>query len=180
MLPVLTIALGLLAMGIDPPQPKTFVQVVDTPRVAASSGMPQRIELKFRVSDGFHINSNLPRSSYLIPTKLELKVPPEVGTVKIAYPEGEDFTFAFAPDEKLNVYSDEFPVYVDLNLAKNAKMGHHTILGELSYQACNDRACFPPKKLPVTIEVEVSKPRVRSNLSKKQFVQTTPGLKPSK
>jgi hypothetical protein len=29
--------------------------------------------------------------------------------------------------------------------------------GELQYQACNDRACFPPKKLPVEFEVTVLK-----------------------
>lgn len=142
-------------MGIDR-EPNTYVQITGNPLMAAEVGKPARVDLKFRINDGFHINSNTPRSSYLIPTKLELKVPPELGAVKITYPEGKDFVFEFAPDEKLNVYSGEFPIYVDLKLARKAKTGHHKIPGELTYQACNDRACFPPKKLPVTIEVQVS------------------------
>lgn len=152
----LTIALGFAGMGIDR-EPQTFVQAANAPRVAATAGQKASVELKFRVSDGFHINSNAPRSSYLIPTKLELKVPAEFGAVKIAYPAGKDFVFAFAPDEKLNVYSGEFAITADFNLAKTAKSGQHTIHGELTYQACNDRACFPPKKLPVSIDVMVSR-----------------------
>lgn len=154
------ISLALAAPVIDPPEPKIFVRMVNTPRVTASTGTPTTVELKFRVSDGFHINSNVPRSSYLIPTKLDLKVPPELGAVTIAYPAGKDFVFAFAPDEKLNVYSGEFPISADLKLAPSAKMGQHKIHGELTYQACNDRACFPPKKLPVTIEVDVTRVRI--------------------
>lgn len=152
----LTIALGLLGMGIDPPgQPKTHVQLVDSPMILAEAGKATTFEFKFRVSNGLHINSNAPRSSYLIPTKLELAVPPELGTVKINYPEGKDFVFAFAPGEKLNVYSGEFSITTALALAKTAKPGNETIKGELTYQACNDRACFPPKKLPVRFNVAV-------------------------
>lgn len=134
MLPVLTIAIGLLGIAIDPGGSKAYVQLSSAPVVSAEAGKPARVELKFRVNDGFHINSNQPRSSYLIPTKLELKVPPELGTVKIAYPEGQDFTFAFAPDEKLNVYSGEFGLSADFKVSNTAKPGHHKVPGELTYQ----------------------------------------------
>ncbi len=30
--------------------------------------------------------------------------------------------------------------------------------GNLKYQACNDRACFPPKSLPVEFQLAVEKP----------------------
>jgi hypothetical protein len=31
--------------------------------------------------------------------------------------------------------------------------------GQLKYQACNDRSCFPPKLAPVEFEVQVLKRR---------------------
>jgi hypothetical protein len=154
MLPLM-IAFVLAGMAIDR-EPQAFVQMINSPRIFGSAGKPANALLMFRVREGFHVNSNVPRSSYLIPTKLELKTPPEISVVKIAYSPGEDFVFAFSPDEKLNVYSGEFSISADLKFANTLKKGEHKIHGELTYQACNDRACFPPKKLPVTIDVQVS------------------------
>ncbi len=38
---------------------------------------------------------------------------------------------------------------------RKAPQGPVRMRGELRYQACNDRACFPPKTLPVTLDVTV-------------------------
>ena len=155
MMPQLMSALVLAGMAIDP-APKTFVEMVNSPRVFAEAGKPANALLMFRVREGFHVNSNVPRSSYLIPTKLQLKAPPDISVVKISYSPGEDFAFSFSPKEKLNVYSGEFSISADLKFANTLKQGQHKVHGELTYQACNDRACFPPKKLPVTIDVQIS------------------------
>jgi Thiol:disulfide interchange protein DsbD, N-terminal len=114
------------------------------------------------VVDGFHINSSVPRSSYLIPTKLTLNPPAGIDVGKIAYPAGTDVALPFAPDEKLNVYSGEFSIAAYLSAVSGATPGQHKVQGELSYQACNDRACYPPKKLPVSVEVTVVKSETAS------------------
>jgi hypothetical protein len=118
-----------------------------------------RVDLRFRVAPGFHINSNKPRSEFLIPTRLQLDPQPSLTPGSIAYPPGKDLAFAFSPKEKLNVYAGEFTLRAELRAPASTPAGSYKVQGVLRYQACNDRACFPPAKLPVEFEVTVRKPR---------------------
>jgi cytochrome c biogenesis DsbD-like protein len=157
MLSHLLIAVLLAGLGTDTRGPRDFVEATNTPHAMVKAGQPAKVELKFRVLDGFHVNSNVPRSSYLIATKIKLDPTPEIQVGKITYPPGKDMAFPFAPDEKLNVYSGEFTVTAGVTATRTAAPGQHKLAGELTYQACNDRACYPPKKLPVSVEVTVAK-----------------------
>lgn len=112
-------------------------------------------ELTFRLGKGLHINSNKPSSELLVPTTLKLDPPAGVEVMKIVYPEGEDKSFAFAPEEKLNVYEGRFTIRAKLKTQPSAKPGNLKVEGELKYQACTDAVCYPPKKLPVVLPVEV-------------------------
>jgi len=120
-------------------------------------GQPGTVELDFRVKQGFHINSNHPNSAYLIPTALKLDAPTDIAIGKIDYPQGRNLSFAFAPDEKLNVYSGDFAVKVTVHPLHTAMPGKYNVRGQLRYQACDDRACYPPRNLPVRFEVQVKK-----------------------
>jgi Disulphide bond corrector protein DsbC len=124
-------------------------------------GKPSTLELDFRVKQGFHINSNHPNSAYLIPTALKLDAPTDIAIGKIDYPQGRNLSFAFAPDEKLNVYSGDFAVKVTVHPLHTAIPGKYNVRGQLRYQACDDRACYPPRNLPVRFEVQVRKPTAR-------------------
>ena len=79
---------------------------------AVTRGKPNTVELRFHVSAGFHVNSNKPSEEYLIPTVLKIDAPTDIVLGRITYPEGEQMSFAFAPDEKLSVYSGEFDLAV--------------------------------------------------------------------
>lgn len=172
MLLQLIIAISLAGLAAADSDPKEFVSAVNTPPATVTAGKPTTVQLKFRVHEGFHVNSNVPHSSYLIPTKLSLSPPAEIKVGKISYPAGTDMSLPFAPDEKLNVYSGEFTIAASVSAASTAAQGPHKIQGELSYQACNDRACYPPKKLPVSIEVNVAKAKLSSPAGKKQSTTT--------
>jgi Disulphide bond corrector protein DsbC len=137
-----------------------FVSVASVAPVTVAAGKPAVASLKFRVQSGFHINSNHPNSELLIPTRLKLNPPTDVGIGRVTYPAGKDISLTFAPDEKLNVFSGEFKVDAVVSAVRGASPGHYAIHGELAYQACDDRACYPPKKLPVTIAVTVVKSRI--------------------
>jgi hypothetical protein len=128
-------------------------------------GEPSSVELNFRVKQGFHINSNHPNSAYLIPTVLKLDVPTDIAVGKVDYPAGRNLSFPFAPGEKLNVYSGDFAVQVTVHPLHTAVPGKYNVRGQLRYQACDDRACYPPRNLPVHFEVQVKKaaPRARPN-----------------
>jgi hypothetical protein len=148
------------ALAQDGLTPKAPIVIAITPEpVTVAPGGSVRVELRFRVSPGYHINSNKPRSEFLIPTRLKLSPPAGLTPGAVAYPEGTDLTFAFSPKEKLNVYAGEFTVRAELRAPGSAPAGSYKVPGELRYQACNDRACFPPTKLPVEFEVTVRKPR---------------------
>jgi len=120
-------------------------------------GKPGKVELRFRVNSGFHVNSNTPKSEFLIPTVLKLDAPTDIAVGKITYPAGEEMSFPFSPDEKLSVYTGEFPLTVVIHPLTSVAPGKYLLRGELKYQACDNAACYPPKKLPVEFEVKVVK-----------------------
>ena len=140
---------------------KQYVSQVTTPRVSVAGAKTVAVELKFAIQPEMHINSNHPNTDNLIPTKLTLDLPTDLSVVKTIYPAGKDFSFPFDPTEKLNVYTGEFPIILQVRPAHGASAGPLKVHGELQYQACNDRACFPPKKLPVEFEVTVLKTKSR-------------------
>ena len=103
------------------------------------------------------MNSNQPKSEFLIPTVLKLSAPTDIVIGRVTYPAGTEMSFAFAPDDKLSVYTGEFPVAVEVRPLAEVIPAKYMIRGELRYQACDNAACYPPKKLPVQFEVKVIK-----------------------
>jgi DsbC/DsbD-like thiol-disulfide interchange protein len=150
-----------LATQAQEVQKKQYVSQVTSPHVSVAGAKTVPVELRFAIQPEMHINSNHPNTDNLIPTKLVLDLPTDLSVVKTIYPAGKDFAFAFDPSEKLNVYSGEFPITLHVRPAHGASPGPLKVHGELQYQACNDRACFPPKKLPVEFEVTVLKTKSR-------------------
>ena len=123
-----------------------------------SKGKANPVELQFRISPGFHINSNKPSQEYLIPTVLKLDPPTDIAVGKITYPPGEEMSFQFAPNDKLSVYSGEFAVVVSVRPLSTVLPGRYEFHGSMRYQACDNAACYPPKTFPVRFEVKVVKP----------------------
>ncbi len=126
------------------------VGTVTAPRVAQTM-----VDLNFRVASGFHINSNTPKSEFLIPTNLKMDLPTDIVLGRIAYPPGQDVSFPFSPDEALNVYTGDFTITVAVHPLKSVVPGKYVMHGVLRYQACDNAQCFPPKTLPVSFDVKV-------------------------
>jgi uncharacterized protein YyaL (SSP411 family) len=96
---------------------------------------PFRVELEIR--DGWHVNANPASLEFLIPTSVE-------GVVReVRYPEGESFSFEFAPEE-ISVYGGETVLRGEVAEAEAAL--------EVTYQACDDRRCLPPVTREVRLE----------------------------
>ena len=161
--PIAKIALGLLLSSTaltaqdDLARKSPSVTLTAPPITTVVRGKVTNVALRFHVGSGFHINSNTPAADYLIPTTLKLDVPTDIVVGKIIYPEGEQMSFAFAPDEKISVYSGEFDLSVQVRPLSSMLPGKYEIRGRLKYQACDKAACFPPKQLPVAFEVKVIK-----------------------
>jgi len=150
--------LALAAAAQDMPGTKVPSVTFQPPPIATIvRGQEGGINLQFRVASGFHINSNTPTEEYLIPTALKLDVPTDLVVGRIAYPAGEEASFAFAPDEKLSVYSGDFELTVNVRALSTVVPGKYEFRGELKYQACDNAACYPPKQTQVNFEVKVVK-----------------------
>ena len=129
------------------PKARSYVAYVAEPE-SVIAGKRSVVEVHLRVMDGFHVNSHTPKSELLIPTAAKLE--PADGTVKVGeieYPKGVSYSFAANPGEALDVYTGA----VTLRVPVVALAGEHSLKGSLRYQACDQRACYPPKTL--TLEV---------------------------
>jgi hypothetical protein len=154
----LALALPVLAgsqeiSGVKSPS----VSLVSPGITTIAQGKPGEVELQFRIGRGFHINSNTPKSEFLIPTTLKLDAPTDIVIGKVSYPEGQDKSFPFSPDEKLSVYTGDFTVGVTVRPLHTVIPGKYMLRGQLRYQACDNAACYPPKQLPVSFEVKIAK-----------------------
>src|SRR5579871_4025143 len=139
-------------LGKSPSVSMAPVSTVTAPQAAQTI-----VPLNFRVASGFHINSNTPKSEFLIPTALKMDVPTDIALGKIDYPAGKDVSFPFSPDEALNVYTGDFMITVMVHPLHSVVPGKYVMHGVLRYQACDNAQCFPPKTLPVNFDVKVIK-----------------------
>jgi len=166
-----TLAIGLLLIstssygqeGLETKGPA--VSMAPAPLVTTAQGKAATVPLSFRVARGYHINSNRPKSEFLIPTILKVDATTDIIIGKTMYPDGQDMSFAFAPDEKLNVYTGDFQVDVLVRPLHSVQVGKYIVRGMLKYQACDNAACYPPKQLPVSFDVKIAKapPAARKN-----------------
>jgi hypothetical protein len=88
---------------------------------------------------------------------LTLNAPEQLTVADLKYPAGEDMAFAFAPNDKLSVYSGDFTINAVLKAPAKAAAGSYPVKGELRFQACDHSACYPPRSIPVQFQVTVVK-----------------------
>jgi Thiol:disulfide interchange protein DsbD, N-terminal len=158
---VLLCSAGLVAQ-LSPGHRVPSVTMSPAPIAVVRRGGVGSAELTFRVGDGFHVNSNQPTEEYLIPTELKLDAPTDIVIGRVTYPPGQMRSFPFAPKQKLSVYTGEFRLSVVVRPLSSVLPAEYAVHGTLKYQACDNAACYPPKRLPVDFRVKVVKgPRPR-------------------
>ena len=155
---ILLLLSGLAVAQDSPPGSKLPTINYQPPEIkTVYRGRPSTVELQFRIPSGFHINSNQPKQEYLKKTELKVDPPTDIAIEKLTYPVGEDRSFPFAPDEKLNVYTGDFAVGLVVRPLRTVMPAKYAVHGVLKYQACDNAACYPPKQLPVSFEINVVK-----------------------
>ena len=131
-----------------------YLTVGEPPKVVGKRGAAVQVKIPVAVRPGYHVNSSTPSDEYLIPLKLTWKTPGalEAGPVSYPKPALEKYEFAEKP---LSVYTGSFDLVAAFRIAANAQAGPGAAVGQLRYQACNDRACFPPKTVEITVPYQV-------------------------
>jgi thiol:disulfide interchange protein DsbD len=107
-----------------------------------------------KIQPGYHINDNAPLDEFAIPTELAFADDPALEVVEIAYPGGRRARFSYSEAE-LVVYEGETVLGALIKVKSGTPAGPLTLKGTLSYQACNNESCLPPKELPFEITVPV-------------------------
>lgn len=109
------------------------------------------------VKAGFHVNSNAPSDEYLIPLKLTWKSTGALEGGQVTYPKPsiERYEFQLPNEKPLSVYTGNFELAASFKVAANAAAGPGMAVGQLRYQACSDKACYPPKNIEVTVPYQV-------------------------
>lgn len=150
---------GQQASSSSPSRSYVEFDPLDTVKVTQGQNVP--MQFTFHIRNGYHINSSQPATPELIPSALGFTPPPDLIIGKVQYPPGQLISFPFDPTQKLSVYSGDVIVKALMITQPRAPLGTYTVHGEFKYQACDNNACYPPKRLPVQFDVKVSKGAVK-------------------
>lgn len=143
-------SLSNLPRASDVVKPKAYVSLEPVPR-----GRSFEIAVVAEIQNGFHINANKVMEEYLIPTTVQAELPKGFRLAEAAYPEGKLLKFDFS-EKMLNVYDGTVTLRMKVEVLADAPLGTASPTLTLRYQACNDRACLPPVKLPVPVQFTVA------------------------
>jgi hypothetical protein len=66
---------------------KQFVTMAPAELTTIARGHSVPVELQFRITPGYHINSNRPKQEYLRKTVLNLDAPTDIAIERVVYPE---------------------------------------------------------------------------------------------
>ena len=171
---LLAIAAGLLALGYtaggapqDSSQIPSPASVVKPHAYVSLEPVPRGSEFEVAVvadiARGFHMNSHKPSDEYLIPTTLTPQLPSGFHLDETVYPSGQLLKLAFSPGKPLSVYTGSVTFRLRLSAQAGAQLGAAAIPMTLRYQACNDAACLPPVKIPVSVSVNIAAAGTKSN-----------------
>jgi thiol:disulfide interchange protein DsbD len=127
-----------------PPIPDEIVALrVESASFAASQSTLE-VVLAADIADGWHINSNRPRSSSLVPTSLSVTAPAGFEVGDIEYPAGEERSFRFAPGQTLDVYGSRVRFRIPVTVRSRLPQDGARFEAKLHYQACDDTRCLRP------------------------------------
>ncbi len=122
-------------------------------KVVARRNSVAEAKIEVELKPGYHVNSNTPSDEYLIPLKLTW-TPGALEPEGVAYPKPRSEKYEFSP-KPLSVFTGNFVLVSRFKVPAKAPAGPGAMVGKLRYQACNDKACFQPKTVEITLPYQV-------------------------
>ena len=121
--------------------------------VVAKRGTQIHVKVPVRLLPGYHINSNKPLDEDLIPLRLTWS-PGTLEAGRIDYPPGKMEKYEFS-EKPLSVLTGDVEIGTEFKVPASASVGAQTVMGKLRYQACDNRACYPPRNIDIKLQVDV-------------------------
>lgn len=118
-------------------------------------GQRVRMAVELTVQDGYHVNANPPTEDWLIATEVAFEETSDLRLVEVFYPEAKEQEFGFWSGP-LRVYEGSVAIGVVLEVDAAASLGERELTVAVTYQACNDDACFAPTQARTVLPVEVA------------------------
>jgi len=142
----------LLAQLIGPaPKPGHAAILASPVALDGKAGTKLALFVDVTPKPGIHVYA--PGAADYIPITVKLTAQPEVKAGKLAYPTSEIVSIA---DEKVPVFQRPFRLTQDVVIDRSAKAGSTVVVaGTVSYQACDDKVCYPPESSPVSWTIAV-------------------------
>jgi cytochrome c biogenesis protein CcdA/thiol-disulfide isomerase/thioredoxin len=134
------------------PAPAQLAPIVE--RDAFRAGGTARLALRVTLPEGFHTNANKPRDPLLIPIVLTVRPPAGVKVESLVYPKAVEIAQQGA-DAPLLVYEREFVIGVQVAIDPGLT-GDISVPAELRYQACDEKMCYAPVKVPTAWTMRVA------------------------
>ncbi|HXG25113.1 MAG TPA: protein-disulfide reductase DsbD domain-containing protein [Chthonomonadales bacterium] len=107
-------------------------------------GQPFDLIVRLDIKRGYHIQSNRPAPDF-IPTKVEVTAPADYRVGEPLFPPARTVQAAGA---QIPVFEGIIEVKVPITPPSDAT-GTPDIRVKVSYQACDDKACFPPRQIEI-------------------------------
>ena len=134
-------------------QSSAILTVAPPQKVTAKRSSEVTAKIAVTLGPGYHVNSNAPHETYLIPLRLTWTAAPlDVETV--IYPKAHDEKYQFS-EQPLAVFTGNFEISTRFKAPPDATVGLAILAGKLRYQACNNTMCFPPKNVEIKLPVEI-------------------------
>jgi len=121
---------------------------------AARPGDVVKAAVVLKIQPGYHINDNAPLDEFLFPTSLSIDENPSSDILEIHYPPGHRGRFAYSEAE-LIVYEGQTVLGALVKIKDGTQPGKLTLKASLSYQACDNMTCLPPKDLPFEVSIPI-------------------------
>lgn len=138
--------------------PPVVVHVASPDTIRIAQRGTASAAVKVTIDKGYHVQAHPASADYLIATELTFKPLRGIKAGKLAYPVGAAYSLQ-GSDEKLSTYNGEISIQVPLRASDSVRPGDYTLEGSLRFQACDDKACFAPATLSVSVPVHVDKRR---------------------
>jgi len=130
-----------------------FVSATASDAVLAPGGSADAV-VTLTIQNGYHVNANPPTFPYLRPTELVVQTGDGISIGLITYPTPISKQFSFEP-KPLAVYEGKAEIKVMLKAKPTAATGPRSLPAALSVQACDDKVCYPPGTLQLSLPLNV-------------------------
>jgi hypothetical protein len=134
-------------------QSSQVLTVAPPPRTAGARNAEVTAGISVQLLNGYHVNSNTPNDSYLVPLRLSWNASP-LRVLEITYPQPRLETLSFST-KPVSVNVGDFRIGTRFKVPATAPLGAAVLTGKLRYQACTASSCLAPRTVEVRLPVEI-------------------------